>query len=140
MNYNYYEAVKEDVITAIEDDYYIEIVKEQLKMGGVDCDVVEALNDAMWTDDSITGNGSGSYWCNAWGAEEALCHNWNLIRDMVSEYMTDISINKFSPEQMDVSIRCFLLNSVLWDLVDEIIEMAEADESEEEIIEMEEVA
>lgn len=70
--YNYYEAVKEDVIEAVTNNYndrYMELIREQLEMGGDTYDVVEALHDVMWIDDSITGNGSGSYWCNAWKAE-----------------------------------------------------------------------
>lgn len=70
--YNYYEAVKEDVIEAVTNNYndrYMELIRERLEMGGDTYDVVEALHDVMWIDDSITGNGSGSYWCNAWKAE-----------------------------------------------------------------------
>ena len=134
--YNYYEAVKEDVIEAVTNDYdgyYTGLIREQLEMGGSDHDVVEALHDAMWIDDSITGNGSGSYWFNSWKAEEAIAHNWDLISEMASEYMMDFSVDNFSAEEMDVSIRCYLLNSVLCDLVDELIEMVEAEMEEDEM-------
>ena len=70
--YNYYEAVKEDVIEAVTNNYndrYMELIRERLEMGGDTYDVVEALHHAMWIDDCITGNASGSYWCNAWKAE-----------------------------------------------------------------------
>ena len=70
--YNYYEAVKEDVIEAVTNNYndrYMELIRERLEMGGDTYDVVEALHDAMWIDDSITGNGSGSYWFNSRKAE-----------------------------------------------------------------------
>ena len=137
--YNYYEAVKEDVIEAVTNDcggYYTGLIREQLEMGGDTYDVVEALHDAMWIDNSITGNGSGSYWCNAWKAEEAIAHNWDLISEMASEYMMDFSVDNFSAEEMDVSIRCYLLNSVLCDLADKLIEMVEAEIEEDESVEV----
>lgn len=59
---------------------------------------------------------------------------------MASEYMMDFSVDRISAEEMDVSIRCYLLNSVLCDLVDELIEMVEAEMAEDESTEMEEVA
>ena len=79
--YNYYEAVKEDVIEAVTNNYndrYMELIRERLEMGGDTYDVVEALHDVMWIDDSITGNGSGSYWCNAWKAEWCNCPQLRL--------------------------------------------------------------
>lgn len=133
-NYNYYEAIKEDVINAVTNDYsgyYTEIIKEQLEMGGDSYDVVEALCGAMWSDDSITGSGSGSYWCNAWKAEEAIAHNWDLIHEVASESCMDASSNSFNAEVIDVIIRCHLLGLVLGELADELIEMVEADESAE---------
>ena len=30
------------------------------------------LDEELWTYDSVTGNASGSYFCNAWKAEEAI--------------------------------------------------------------------
>ena len=137
--YNYYEAVKEDVIEAVTNNYndrYMELIRERLEMGGDTYDVVEALHDAMWIDDSITGNVSGSYWCNAWKAEEAIAHNWDLISEVSSEYMMDFSANDFSAEAMDVSIRCYLLNPVLCDLADKLIEMVEAEIEEYESVEV----
>ena len=137
--YNYYEAVKEDIVNAVTNDcggYYMGLIREQLEMGGDTYDVVEALHDVMWIDDSITGNGSGSYWFNSWKAEEAIAHNWDLISEMASEYMMDFSVDNFSAEEIDVSIRCYLLNSVLCDLVDELIEVVEAEIEEDESTEV----
>ena len=71
---------------------------------------------------------------------DAIAHNWDLISEMASEYMMDFSVDRISAEEMDVSIRCYLLNSVLCDLVDELIEMVEAEMAEDESTEMEEVA
>lgn len=140
--YNYYEAVREDVINAVTNDYsgyYTEIIKNQLEMGGDSWDVANALCDAMWLDDSITGKSIGSYWCNAWKAEEAIAHNWDLIREIASAFCIDSPVINFSAKATDVSIRCYLLNSVLCDLVDKLIEMVEADESAE-VVEADESA
>ena len=55
---------------------------------------------------------------------------------MASEYMMDFSVDRISAEEMDVSIRCYLLNSVLCDFVDELIEMVEAEIEEDESTEV----
>ena len=68
--YDYRSAVQKDVRDYIEGN-----LKDILQEVGYDrdeddindfmMDIEEALNDAMFTDDSVTGNGSGSYWFNA---------------------------------------------------------------------------
>ena len=41
----------------------------------------EIANDELWVDDSVTGNGSGSYTFNTWKAEENLCHNMDELEN-----------------------------------------------------------
>lgn len=66
--YDYLEAVTADVL---------EYIKNEINLSDYDSreDLEEALNYELWTVDSVTGNASGSYYCNAWRAEEALSHN-----------------------------------------------------------------
>lgn len=66
--YNYMEAVKEDVKNYIDSEINFEDFDslEELE---------EKLNDELWTEDSVTGNASGSYYCNSYKAEESITHN-----------------------------------------------------------------
>ena len=77
-------------------------------------DMRESLNDALWVEDSVTGNASGSYTCNAFVAEENLCHNLDLLGQAVEEF--GCSPEDFftkGPEWADVTIRCYLLSQCL---------------------------
>ncbi len=99
--YNYYGAVEHDVL-----DY----IHENLSSGDWQNDrdgLEEHLSEILWTEDSVTGNASGSYWCNAWKAEEALCHNWDLLGEALREFGGKPDLN--DPEAMDVTIRCYIL-------------------------------
>lgn len=65
--YNYLEAVKADVIEAIKYNY----TADEIKSGFEDRDAFEEkLNDDLWTADSVTGNGSGSYTFDRWEARD----------------------------------------------------------------------
>lgn len=86
----------------------------------------------LWTADSVTGNASGSYYCNAWKAEEALCHNWDLLADALEEFGGDTDILRQGPEACDVTIRCYLLGECLSEVLDELEEAGDLDENEEE--------
>ncbi len=46
----------------------------------------EKPNNDLFTEDSVTGNGSGSYTFNSWQAEEYLAHNWELIEECAAEW------------------------------------------------------
>ena len=113
--YNYLDALESDIKNVIEwDEYNPHDFKNR-----DDCET-EWL-DVMWNDDSITGNASGSYFCNAYKAETALAHNWDLIRDMCTEYgYSDLNVRDFDPETIDVYIRCYLLSTALSNVLDGI--------------------
>ena len=66
-NYNYFEAVKEDVKNYIENE--IDLQETLLECGDIDS-LIEKLYDDLWIEDSVTGNGSGSYTFNTYEAEE----------------------------------------------------------------------
>lgn len=110
MDYNYYETVKEDVKNYIEDN------KEYFD--SLDFDT---LYDAMFTADSVTGNGSGSYFFNTYKAEEAICHNLDLLGEALQEFGGDGSyLMENGAEACDVTIRCYLLGQVLQEVLDEM--------------------
>lgn len=69
--YDYEARMREDIKNAVEE---LRKYKGFPVCNSVD-EIVEFLNDELWADDSITGNGSGSYFFNRWEAEEAICHN-----------------------------------------------------------------
>ena len=114
--YDYLEAVTADVL---------EYIKNEINLSDYDSreDLEEALNDELWTVDSVTGNASGSYYCNTWRAEEALSHNWDLLAEALEEFGQDgTDVLKQGAEAMDVTIRCYLLGQAIADALDDLEE------------------
>ena len=108
--YDYEAAVKSDIR-----DY----LKEHDVEGRIDEDLRQKLEDDMFVCDSVTGNASGSYTFNTWQAEENLSHNWDLIGECAEHFgIEDTSLSK-GAEYWDSSIRCYLLNQCLTEVVDE---------------------
>ncbi len=117
--YDYEEAVKDDIKNYLEsylDDYFDERHIDEITK--VD-DVVENIYDDLFVGDSVTGNASGSYYCNSYKAKEALEGNMDLVaeayRDFGYEALPFEDID--NPEKVDVTIRCYLLRQCL----DEVI-------------------
>ena len=126
--YNYLEAVTDDVREYIKEE--LDLAEWKGNRDGLE----EKLNDDLWTDDSVTGNASGSYYCNAWRAEEALSHNWDLLAEALRELGQDgTDVLEQGAEAMDVTIRCYLLGQAIAEALEELEEeLAEDDEDEEE--------
>ena len=113
--YNYLEAVTEDVKSAI-----LEHLDE---WEFTDRDELETVaQDELWADDGVTGNASGSYFFNAWKAEDALAHNWDLLADALDEFGGDRDILRQGPEACDVTIRCYLLGQAIYQALNELEE------------------
>lgn len=89
--YNYLEAVKNDVMQAIEDNYDLKEYRDNRQ------ELEEKLNDELWTDDSVTGNASGSYTFNTYKAEENLSHNWDLLKEAADKIKKQIRKEAKSP-------------------------------------------
>ena len=124
--YNYLEAVTDDVREYIRDE--VDLAEWKGDRDGLE----EKLNDDLWTDDSVTGNASGSYYCNAWRAEEALSHNWDLLAEALREFGQDgTDVLEQGAEAMDVTIRCYLLGQAIEEALDELEEELAEDEEEE---------
>lgn len=110
--YDYRAEICEDIKAYIA-EAEIEITPENVD------DWKEALVDTLWAHDSVTGNASGSYTFNAWRAEEYLCHNWELMQEAMQEF----GIAKLGgAEAMDVTIRCYLLNECISEVLDKMLE------------------
>ena len=105
--YNYLENLKEDIKTYIKENDITNLDEN-------------SLYDDMFINDSITGNASGSYYCNAWKAEEALAHNLDLLQEAYEEFGSTPELN--NPEACDVTIRCYLLGQALHEVIEEMEE------------------
>ena len=93
----------------------------------------EIANDSLWVDDSVTGNGSGSYTFNTWQAEENLCHNMDQLEEACNEFGQDIGeAVKQGAEYCDVTIRCYLLGQAISAAIDELEEEVKIQYQEEE--------
>lgn len=117
--YNYHDAIKSDILDYIRDNFTDDEIAEKL----ADRDEWEQeLNDDLWTADNVTGNASGSYYCNTWKAEEAIAHNWDILADAIAEFGCDADILRQGAEACDVTIRCYLLGECLAGALDELEE------------------
>lgn len=125
--YDYFAALKEDVRNVVMNDYnYIEELKNDRSY------FEQRLNDDLFINDHVTGNGSGSYTFNTWQAEEYICHNMDLLKEACQEFGTDLADIIESAESCDVTIRCYLLNQSISEVLDELEEELPEEETEEE--------
>lgn len=113
--YDYLEAVKQDVRDYIQYEVDLKEYEGQREL------LETELQEGLWTNDSVTGNGSGSYTFSAWQAEEYVAHNLDLLGEALEEFGdTSFSILKEGAEAADVTIRCYLLNRAVSEVLDEI--------------------
>ena len=110
--YDYKENIKNDIKSYIVDN--------DIDVNSDDFDQNE-LYDNLFCEDSVTGNASGSYTFNTWESEEYICHNLDLLKDAFDEFGCDID-RIFDAEYCDVSIRCYLLDSCLLEVIEELKE------------------
>ena len=123
--YNYFEAVKNAVLDYINENE-IKVTTSNKE------ELADSLNDDLWTNDSVTGNGSGSYFFNTWKAEEALCHNLDLLGEACEEFGSTADLLKDGAEACDVTIRCYLLPRAISEALDELEEDDEDEDGDEE--------
>ena len=130
--YNYLEAVTNDAKQAILENMndWNFSDREELE---------EIANDELWVDDSVTGNGSGSYTFNREAAKEYVTRSddgMDTLRDAVCDF--DCKHEAFSAfleenwEYFDVTIRCYLLGQAISAALDELEEEGKIQYQEEE--------
>ena len=130
--YNYLENVTTAAKTAILENlkYWKFADREELE---------EIANDELWVDDSVTGNGSGSYTFNREAAKEYVTRSddgMDTLRDAVREF--DCEHEAFTAfmeedwEYCDVTIRCYLLGQAISAAIDELEEEGKIQYREEE--------
>ena len=116
--YNYLEAMKSDIMDYIRNEVNTNEFSSREELE-------ESLNDDLWTVDSVTGNGSGSYTFNRAEAEEYVNDNSDLLREAISEFDVDSETiaEKFLDadyEYFDVTIRCYLLGQAISEALDDM--------------------
>ena len=130
--YNYMEAVTADAKQAILENMNDWSFTDRE-------DLEEIANDNLWADDSVTGNGSGSYTFNREAAKEYVTKSddgMDTLRDAVREF--DCGHEAFSAfleenwEYFDVTIRCYLLGQAISAALDELEEKGKIQYQEEE--------
>lgn len=116
-HYNYYDAVKDDIIKAICDDNELEPRENEDFYN-----YRERLEDALWASE-VTGNGPYVYYYS--DEEDAISAvMWNL--DLCKETYLDFGIEDNAVDFMsniqaaDVTIRCYVLPSAIDAAIDEL--------------------
>lgn len=127
QKYNYLEAVKDDVKTwLVDNSSQFEEIKDNNKIdGAIDWDgVKDDLNEILWNEDSITGNGSGSYTFNSKKARDYVLEGDGLqyLKELVDEgWLAYESIGKdvtnYDFEGLDVSLRCYFLSQAIEEII-----------------------
>lgn len=126
MKYNYFEAVKDDVV---------EYIREEINLAeyeGRRDDLEEKLNNDLWTVDSVTGNGSGSYTFCRETAKGYVLEDAETVAEALKQFDVDAETiaDKFLSqdwEYFDVTARCYELGSAIAEALDEIEEEQEAE-------------
>lgn len=116
--YNYRKALENDIRCYLEQEYSGEELQAELQADFEE--TFERLYEDLWIYDGVTGNASGSYFFSRWYAEEALCHNFDLVSDMIAEFGLPTS-GICDAERVDVSIRCYLLYGVLRSVLESFV-------------------
>ena len=122
----YYKEVYKDACAVADENFagYLENNSDFESGSDLD-DALDEFYEDLFMDDSVTGNGSGSYWFNRKKAKESLGEFvWDedivwLLWDMG---YTIEEATKQGPEVVDVIIRCAMLSRVYGDVEDYIEE------------------
>lgn len=121
MKYDYYSAVKDDVLNYLAEEYTIPGIIEEMY-----CPEKwqEKLYDILFCEDSVTGNASGAYFPCA-DTKGAVFDNTDLVLAACEEFGVEpetIADNFLHGDfdYFDVLIRCHILPRVIGNVVDRI--------------------
>ena len=108
--YEYLEEITNDIVDYIKENYKEGETVEK-----------ESLYDDLFISDSVTGNASGSYYCNSYKAFESLGSD---IVDKVEEIENSFgeipADRRYDWEYIDCSYRCCLLPEALDEAIEEL--------------------
>ena len=114
--YDYYDAVKEDVLNAIEEDDELLPREDEDEV-----DYEERLTDALWASE-VTGNRSYAYYySDEEDAIAAVMGNLDLCKEAYLEFGVEDDAVAFMSNirSADATIRCYILPSMIQDVVEE---------------------
>lgn len=124
--YDYYDAVKEDVLNAIKED------DELLPREDEDrTDYEERLTDALWASKVTVKGPFAYYFKDEEDAIAAIMTNLDLCREAYQKFGLDVDAVAFMSNirsadafmlnicSADVTIRCYILSSVIHDIIEE---------------------
>lgn len=117
--YDYKEAMKEDIVRYLTNYCDKDEVENYIEEP---CD----LYDDLWTENSVTGNGSGIYFDKESDSKAAVVDNFDLLVEALKDFgSTDMLAEMIGEENwsaMDVTIRCGLLAEVCDEVLEEMKE------------------
>lgn len=125
--YNYNKAMKSDILDYIHDN------ASDLRAVCDDWDDLdECLNDRLLLEDTVTGNGSGSYTFNSAAALWYVGDNIDLLREAAEAFdiVAEIGEHVGDWEWCDVIIRCHLLPQVIAEVLEALRAEVEASSKE----------
>ena len=116
--YNYLESIKANVMEYINNEINLTDYEDK-------DDLEQFLNDELFTEDSVTGNASGSYTFCRQTAKEYVTENMEECIEALKEFCVEAETvaEKFLSEDweyFDVSIRCHLLDQAISEVLEEI--------------------
>lgn len=118
MDYDYRTEMYEDVLNSVTD--WLDVDPEALEdVNGDYLGLYDDLYDILWIDDSVTGNGSGYYGLDETLASEYLVGNYDLLKEALHEFC-QFPLTEISAQFFDVTIRCYLLGEVLYDVLSDL--------------------
>ena len=132
----YLEAVKDDVREWIENnkEEFEERLLQEEEFDDED-DFKQFVNgwleNKLWNDDDVTGNGSCAYFTDIGDAEQMILANPEEVKEALQEFCVDASTiaDKFLDRDwhyFDVTARCFYLRLAIEEVVDEDFEEIES--------------
>lgn len=134
---SYFNEMYDDVLEYISENIELADYTED---GELDREALEeTLNDECFIADSVTGNASGSYYCNANRAAEKVHSEIDLLIEAIECFGDDAEDYKKalkSPEYADVTIRCYYLGEVVARVLDDIEEAYNEAETDIELSEL----
>lgn len=115
---NYFNQVKEDIKTWMQDNDWKIDTEADLD------EIAEELDEALWCEDSVTGNGSGSYTFDREEAKENVLNDMETVAEALKEFCVPAEEigERFLAEDweyLDVTARCYVLNQAIWEVLEE---------------------
>ena len=119
--YNYERAIVHDILDYIHDNHIT------IDWTDTEDNIIEDLIDMLWNENCITGNGT-QYYDTENKCSEYLCQNSDILYEAAQEFCIDDNINiliyhfenKTLAQYFDSTIRCYLLNSCIYQAVQEL--------------------